>query len=979
MNFSIFLSEKPVQLTANSQHPTAKIQSLKPESPMKTRMKTFYFFLFFLLLACAGQKNTQTTAVEESMSAAVNSDILVPAPDITIGTLENGVKYYIRKNVKPEKRAELRLVVNAGSILEDEDQLGLAHFVEHMAFNGTEKFAKQELIDYLELVGTRFGADLNASTSFDETIYKLRVPTDSLEILEQAFEILEQWAHAVSFDSLEIEKERGVVIEEWRTGRGANARMMDKQLPIILKNSHYADRLPIGTKENLETFSHNSLVQFYKDWYRPDLMAVIAVGDFDKTHIESLIKEHFNRIKNPEKERPRPSYAIPDHEEKLYAIATDPEAAQTIIQVIYKHPVRPEGTEQQYRNGIIAQLYNTMLNNRFGEIVQKPNPPFIIAQSMYGNLLRTKDMYALLALVAEDKLASGLEALLTEAERIKQRGFTETELEREKTNLLRGMEKAWQERKKTNSGAFAAEYIRNFLSDEPIPGIDVEYELYKKLLPGITVDEINQLAQQWITKENRVVAVNAPEKEKLIIPTEAEFNTVFENVKNKTIEPYVDEVAGIGLMTAPPEPGRIVITRKNKALGVAEMRLANGIRVLLKSTDFKEDEVLFSAYSPGGTSLISDDDFIAGSTAATVVENGGLAELDQIQLEKLLAGKVVRVSPYINELNEGMSGSASPKDLETLFQLIYLTFTAPREDSTAFVAYQQRLQEYIANMKASPESALQDTLQVTLANYHIRAQPVDESYFANMDLQTSFDFYKDRFADASDFTFFFVGNFDLKSVKPLIKTYIASLPVLDRKESWKDVGMRAPIGVIKKVVKKGKEPKSQTSIVFTGPFEWSRQERYNLQAMTSVLQIMLRERVREELGGTYGVGVRASYSAKPDTSYSLRIGFGSDPERAEELTAAIFEEIHELLTDGPSEKNLLKVQETQRREYEISLKQNRSWLTWLKFYDEHNEDANEILNYPNIVDQLNADAVQNTAKKYLNLDNYVQVRLMPEE
>ncbi|MCA9733308.1 MAG: insulinase family protein [Deferribacteres bacterium] len=946
---------------------------------MKSLKRPYSIFILLGLLACAGQNEQTGSSIVHPETAKSISNELAPAPDITIGTLENGIKYYIKKNAKPEKRAELRLVVNAGSILEEDDQLGLAHFVEHMAFNGTEKFAKQELIDYLELIGTRFGADLNASTSFDETIYKLRVPTDSLEILEQAFEILEQWAHAVSFDSLEIEKERGVVIEEWRTGRGANARMMDKQLPIILKDSHYADRLPIGSKESLETFPRDRLVQFYKDWYRPDLMAVIAVGDFDKTHIEALIKEHFNGVQNPAKERPRPSYPIPDHKEKLYAIATDPEAAQTLIQVIYKHSVRPEGTEEEYRNGIVDRLYNTMLNNRFGEIVQKPNPPLIIAQSMYGNLLRTKDMYAFVALVAEDKLTTGLEGLLTEAERIKQYGFTETELEREKTNLLRGMENAWQEREKTNSGAYAAEYIRNFLGGEPIPGIDAEYEMYKKFLPGITVEEVNQLAQQWITEENRVVTVNAPEKEGIVIPTEAAFNAVFDAVKGQNIEPYIDEVAGIGLMTAPPEAGRIVITRKNKELDIAEMRLGNGIRVFLKPTDFKEDEVLFSAYSPGGTSLISDRDYIAGSTAATVVENGGLGELDQIQLEKILAGKVVSVSPYINELEEGLSGSASPKDLETLFQLIYLTFTAPREDSIAFVAYKQRLQEYIANMKASPESALQDTLQVTLANYHLRAQPVDEAYFAKMDLQTSFDFYKNRFADAGDFSFFFVGNFDLKIMKPLIKTYLASLPALDRKESWKDVGMRSPKGVIQKVVRKGKEPKSQTSIVFTGPFEWSRQARYNLQAMVNVLSIMLRERVREDLGGTYGVGVNASYSDKPDTSYSIRIGFGCDPERAEELTAAIFEEINDLIVNGPSEKNLFKVQETQRREYEVSLKQNRSWLTWLEFYDEHGEEANEIFNYPNIVDNLNAATVQETAKKYLNLKNYVQVRLMPEE
>ncbi|KAA3616020.1 MAG: insulinase family protein [Calditrichaeota bacterium] len=944
---------------------------------MKAYAIIVIFFISIYFYSCAG-KNSKSTESPPIKSSLHEQSKLAIDPAITIGKLDNGLTYYIRKNQKPEKRAELRLVVNVGSVLEDDDQLGLAHFVEHMAFNGTKDFAKQEIIDYLERIGTRFGADLNASTSFDETIYKLRVPTDSLEILEKAFHILEEWAHNIAFDSLEIEKERGVVLEEWRSGRGANARMLDQQLPVMLKNSRYAQRLPIGTPENLAEFTHKSLKQFYKDWYRPELMAVIAVGDFDKTHIESLIKNYFNSLATQTEPRPRQLFPVPGHEDELFAIATDAEAVQTIVQVMYKHPVREEGTPADYRRGILAQLFNTMLNNRFGERVQKPNPPFIIAQSMYGSMLRTKDTYNLLALVAEDKLLSGLEALLTEAERIKQHGFTESELAREKINVLRAMEKAFEEREKTNSGSYAAEYIRNFLSAEPIPGIAVELELYRKFLPEIAVDEINQLAHEWITEENRVVVVNAPEKEGIDIPDVSEFQAVFVNVTDKKLEPYVDEVAGIGLMAAPPQPGRVIVTRKNKELDTAEMLLGNGIRVFLKSTNFKEDQVLFSGYSPGGTSLIADEDYIAGSTAATVVENGGIGELDQIQLEKILAGKVVNVSPYISSLDEGISGGASPKDLETMFQLIHLTFTAPRKDSTAFLAYQQRLQQYIANIKASPESAFQDTLQVTMANYHYRARPVTDAYFVEMDLQTSFDFYKERFADASDFTFFIVGNFELKTIKPLIKTYIASLPTINRNENWKDVGLRAPKGIIKKVVKRGQEPKSQTQIVFNAPFEWSRQERHNLQSTVSVLRIMLRERLREAMGGTYGVGISADYTDKPDTNCSISINFGSDPKRAEELTAAIFDEINNLLSNGPSKKNILKVQETQRREYEVSLEQNGSWLHWLKFYHEHGENPNEILNYSTIVDKLNAASIQATAKKYLDMQNYVQIRLMPE-
>ncbi|MFQ5631375.1 MAG: M16 family metallopeptidase, partial [bacterium] len=839
--------------------------------------------------------------------------------------------------------------------------------VEHMAFNGTKHFQKQDLIEYLELVGTRFGADLNAYTSFDETVYKLRVPTDSLKIMARAFQILEDWAHHVSFDNDEIDKERGVVIEEWRLDRGAQARMFEKQFPILVRGSRYTERLPIGTKENLESFPYNAVKRFYRDWYRPELMAVVAVGDFDREQIQGLIIKHFETIPSTKKPRKRKAIGVPDHEEVLFAIATDPEATQSIVSVYYKHPPKEEATHKGYRRTIVTGLFDRMLNDRFGEIVQKPDAPFIVANSSKSALVRTKSAYTLTAMVKDNGILEGLEALLVEAERVARHGFTQSELDRQKREQLRYIGKLYEEREKQNSADFAAEFIRSFLTGESIPGIAYEYDLHKRFLPEITLREVNRMAKTWITDKNRVIMVNAPEKEGVALPSEAQLLAVFESIKKKQIVAFTDDVADAPLLDTKPGPSPVIGEKIwPEEFGVTEWQLANGVRVLLKPTDFKEDELFFTAYSPGGTSLAKDEDYVAASTASSVVQGGGVGAFDAIQLQKKLAGKIVRVSPYIGSLEEGLSGGGSPKDMETMFQLIYLYFTAPRKDSTAFIAFQSRLKAFLANRSSSPEAAFGDTVQVTLAQYHHRARPITAAYFDEMDLNKSFAFYKDRFADASDFSFIFVGHFSVEKIKPLIETYLGGLPSIRRVEKWRDVGIRAPEGVIQKAVKKGTEPKSSTHIVFTGPFEWSRQNSYHLQSMIEIVRFRLREALREDLGGTYGVRVSASPSHYPRENYSISISFGSDPARVNELTFVVFEEIHRLQEEGPSESDVEKVQEIQRRERETALRQNRSWLRWLEFYDLHGEDLQQINAYNDLVDHLTAKAVQDAAKKYFD-------------
>jgi len=938
-------------------------------------MKRFYVAtvaLFSLcLLACA--------VLQPGKKPAARPDQPLPVdPQVTVGTLENGLKYIIRVNHKPEQRAELRLAVNVGSVLEDEDQQGLAHLAEHMAFNGTEHFAKQELVDYLESIGMRFGPEINAYTSFDETVYMLKVPTDSVEVVEQGFQILEDWAFGISFEDEEIEKERGVVIEEWRLGRGAEARMRDKQFPVLFKNSRYAVRLPIGQKAILDTFHYDTIRRFYTDWYRPDLMTVIAVGDFDKDWIEGLIKKHFGSIPVEEDPRERTFFPVPDHDESLVAIASDPEATGSRVSVYYKQDVKDETTHGAYRERIIQGLYNTMLNERLDELTRKPEAPFLYGFSGQGRFVRTKEVYLLGAEVMDNGIERGLEALLVEAERVARHGFTASELERQKMNLLRGIERAYEERLKTESVQYASEYIRHFLTDEPIPGIEYEYKLYQQYLPGIQVGEVNRLAREWLSDRNRVILVNIPEKEGIRVPAEASLLATFDAVDATTIDPYHDAVSTEPLVAKTPTPAAIVAEDTIEELGLYKWKLANGVRVLLKPTDFKNDQILFAAYSDGGTSLIGAADYVAGMTSAAVIREGGVGTFNQVELQKRLAGKMVGVSPFIGELQEGLTGSASPQDVETMFQLIYLYFTAPRKDSTAFLAYTEQIRGFLENKSASPEAAFQDTIQVTMSQYHHRRRPWSLDLLDEMDLGKSYAFYKDRFADASDFTFILVGNFEPEGIRPLVQTYLGGLPALDRGESWRNVGIRPPGGVVTKQLAKGIEAKSLTRIMLTGPFEWNRLNRYELGSMTQVLRIKLRETLREDLGGTYGVSVRAAPSHYPEERYRFTIHFGCAPERVQELTAVVFEQLDSLKTFGTTLKYLTKVKETQRRERETSLKENRFWLSILDVYDYHGEDLLDILKYDELVDDLSLEAIQKAAQRYLGTANYVQVTLYPE-
>lgn len=905
--------------------------------------------------------------------------ILPVDPNITLGRLDNGLTYYIRTNKKPERRAELRLVVNAGSVLETEEQRGLAHFVEHMAFNGTKNFKKQDLINYLESVGVRFGADLNASTGFDQTIYMLQVPTDTPSILHRGFDILEDWAHQVTFEDDAIEKERGVIVEEWRLGRGAAARISDKLFPILFSGSRYADRLPIGQKSIIEKCSHETLRQYYRDWYRPDLMAVIAVGDFDAKEIEALITRHFAAIPLPSREPTRIDYPVPDHRETLFAIASDQEATSSNVGLYFKRDIEPLVTVGDYRREVVERLAASMLNDRLYEISRMPDAPFLYAYAFDHRMVRTKDAHVLAASVKDNGIERGLEALLTEALRVKRFGFTSAELGRHKKNILRSLQNAYDERDKTESAYYVSECIEHFLDKEPSPGIEYERALFQEYLPALSLQELNTTAQSWITPENRVVTVSVPERAGVRVPTTEDLAGVIGSVGTKDITAYSENVPQEPLVKRPPEAGSVREEKVFKDIGVTQWTLSNGVRVFLKPTDFKNDEILLTGFHPGGSSLAPDSDFVPAVTASAIVPDGGVGEFDRIALQKKLAGKIVSAGPYIGEWEEGINGSSSANDVATLFQLVYLDFTAPRMDSLAYASYREKVKNYLQNRSARPESAFEDTVQVTLNQYHFRRRPFSEESYQQMDLRKSYAIYRERFADADGFIFVIAGSFALSDIRPLVLTYLGGLPSLGRHETWRDEGIRPPKGVIEKSVHRGIEPKSQVRILFTGPFHWSEDDRHAINSLAAVMQIKLREALREEKGGTYGVGVWASPRHYPAEEYDFGIGFGCAPERVEELTRTAFDVIDSVQRFGPAETYIVRVKETQRREREVALRQNGFWVGAIKFLLSNDEDPSTIMLYDRSIEKVTVNSVQKAAQQYFNTKNYVKVALYPKQ
>ena len=685
-------------------------------------------------------------------------EIIPNDPQVLMGVLDNGMTYYIRENNYPENRAVLRLAVNAGSVLEDEDQQGLAHFVEHMAFNGTEKYSKNDLIYYLESLGMEFGADINAHTSFDETVYKLQVRTDMEEQLETGLDVLNQWAFHLTFDPVEIDKERGVVLEEWRLGRGAQARMMDKTFPILFKDSKYGVRLPIGKEEILRKFEYESLIRYYKDWYRPDLMAIVVVGDFEAEEIENKIINNFSSYNNPEISRERVEEDVPSHYETLFSIQSDKEATNSIIELINKYEQEQIRVPSDYIGKTAEMLYYNMLNSRLNELARGENPPFINGFAYSSSYAKAVTFSSIGAVSAEDTLESSLSTLLTEATKAEQFGFSPGELDRAKRELESRIERYYNERNNLESIYFANDMVNAFLNGMPVPSIEYEWELYNKVLPEITMEDIHNVSQNLLSDKNRVVLITTPEKEEITLPTEESLGQLLISVKNMEIAPYIDDFSQKELLSEVPVSSEIISREYFDSEGISQWTLGNGVKVVLKPTDFKKDEILFSSYSSGGTSIAKDENYVSAIFATSALATCGVGDFSNVELEKQLAGKQISVSPYISDLKEGFRGSSRPADLETMFQLLYLTATSPRRDEIAWNSFIERVGESIKNRDSDPKQKYYDLITSTMMSDHIRSRPLTTELLKEADLSEALSFYSDRFADFSDFTFFFTGS-----------------------------------------------------------------------------------------------------------------------------------------------------------------------------------------------------------------------------
>ncbi len=904
-----------------------------------------------------------------------------PDPDIKIGKLDNGITYYIKHNEKPEQRIELRLAINAGSICETNGQLGLAHFCEHMCFNGTKNFPSNKIIDMLEEMGVKFGAELNAYTSFDETIYMLKVPTDKMEWINRGFQVLEDWAHQVSMEEVEIDKERGVIVEEWRLGLGAEDRMMQKYLPVLFKGSKYAERLPIGKVEIIKAFPYDTLRNFYQTWYRPDLMAVVVVGDIDPKLAEDKIKEYFGRVPQISDPQRRVEYPVPGNTDPLISVVTDKEASGFTIQIMFKQPKAYAITYKDYRNSQMHTLYTSMLNSRFMELTQKPDAPFMYAGSGYGSFIgRSMDVYSLYAMAKENQIEKSMELILTENEKVRQYGFTASELERTKKDILTFYENGAKEADKTVSGDYADEFIRNYMTRECIPGYKMEYEIVKELLPGITLEEVNNLGKLWITENNILVLITAQEKEGVKVPTEEQVTEIIRSVRSKKVEAYVDNVSDVPLLAEQPVPSSVTGRIENTDFGFTELVFGNGVKMILKPTDFQNDEILLAAFSPGGLSLYPDQDVMSASLAATIINQSGLGEYDYTGLQKKLSGNTANLSPYINELREGVNGTCSPKDLETMLQLNYLYFTGIRRDEDAYNAYISRIKNMIKPMRAVPQVIFSDTLSkiITMNSPRVINIPTD-AQLDQVNLDRIITIFRDRFADAGDFTYFMVGNFNKEEVIPLLEKYIGGLPTIKRTEIWKDLTPGFPDGKVVVDVPENSEPQSQVAMVWNGDFKWKPKYRQGFSMLMSILAIKCRESMREDQGGVYGVRINGSTSKLPKPKYSITSTWGCNPENIGKLSQTVLDEMNKIINEGPTETDLNKVKETMIRERETQIKENSFWLSYLQ---NHYLFGNAILSLGEFKDYVNSFTIkdiQAVAKKYLDTGNYVQVALTPKE
>ena len=900
-------------------------------------------------------------------------------PKVKTGVLDNGMHYYIRSNKLPEKRGEFYIAHNVGAIQEEDNQNGLAHFTEHMAFNGTQNFPHKALLDYLATIGVKFGTNVNAGTGLEQTVYNLsNVPLLREGVIDTALLILHDWSNYISFDPAEVEAERGVIFEEWRMYGSADERMDNKLAPVLYKNSKYAKRDVIGDTAVISHFQRETLTNFYKKWYRPDMQAIVIVGDFDEAVMEARIKKLFNTIPKAQNPTAKEEYPVPDNADPLIGTSTDKEATSTMVNVIFKHDViKDQDKNLSYmRLQLIRSLINSMFGQRMNELSRKENPPFISAYSYYGGFTRTKDAFKGIAQAANNDAIKALTALLTEMERMKQYGFTTSEFERAKADLLRSYESRYMDRNKRKNRELVYSNISNFLTNSPNPGLEYEYSFAQSMIPGISLEELNGIAKKYVRENDEIITVTGPEKEGITLPSETEIQKVIARCMNVKIGPYVDALSGRKLIEKEPVPGKVVKTAVNKEMGTTEWTLSNGIKVVFKPTEFKEDELLVRGYSTGGYSVLKDDEIHTASMCGDAVSQMGVSSFSRTDLNKMMAGKRVNVSVSINDDQDAISARTSPRDIETALQLIYLYFTKPRWNETDYKTWMDKNKAYYVNAESEPRKAFSDSVTVMLANHNHRIVPMNFQALAEITFDKLQAVYNDRFSDPGNFTFQFVGKINPDEVKPLLEKYLASLPPAKRTETYKDNGIRPPKGaVVKDFKRENKTPRTSIFVNFNGNSAFSADDKLLGAAIRHILELRYIDYIREEEGGAYNVRVSYNVNKNPVPGFMMNVIFDTDPVKADKLTGIVHREVKRLVENGPSETDLQKAKEYFLKQRQEDLKENSWWNNTLTDFYFYNLDF--FTGYENKVKALNAASIKEYAGKAFSQGNSIEVIMRP--
>jgi len=936
----------------------------------------FHSLLAVAFVLCAG--------FQQAVAQQMQFPPLPVDKNVRIGQLDNGLTYYIRHNKLPENRAEFYIAQKVGSILEEPQQRGLAHFLEHMAFNGTKNFPGDDkglgVIPWCETVGIKFGTNLNAYTSIDETVYNIsNAPLDRTGVLDSCLLILHDWSNYILLKDDEIDKERGVIREEWRSRNSGMLRVYTDLLPTIYQGDKYADCMPIGSIDVINNFPYKDIRDYYHKWYRPDLQGIVIVGDIDVDTVEAKLKAVFADVQKPVNPAERTYYPVTDNKEPIVAIGTDKEVDDPSIEIYFKQDATPDSEKNNV--GYLASQYMTsmissMLNARLSELVQSANPPFTRASSYYSDFFvaKTKEAFALSASSKADGIETALKTLLQETERARRFGFTESEYARARANYLQSLESAYNEREKTKHGSYVREYVQNFLNGEPIPGIEAEYAMMNQLAPNIPLQAMNMVMQQLVPDSNQVVIIAGPAKESLKYPTKEEVINLLKGMKDLDLQAYVDKVSDEPLMKEAPKGGKIISEKEGDIYGSTKLVLSNGVTVYVKKTDFKADEIRMKGTSLGGKSIFPDKDALNFAVMDNVIAVGGLGNFSQVDLTKVLAGKKVSVNAGLGATTENVFGTCSPKDFETMMQLTYLTFTAPRKDAEAFESFKNRMKAQLESAQANPLSSINDSLQKAMYNNHPRVVMMKPEMVDQIDYDRILEMYNDRFKDASDFTFYFVGNIDLETAKPLIAEYLGALPAINRKETFKDTKMSIRKGVYKnEYAKEQQTPTATIVFLYSGKAPYTLKNDILLSFATQVLDMVYTEEVREKEGGTYGVNCFGDLQKYPKEQLLLQIVFQTDPAKKDKLAGIVVDELKKLAAEGPSDVHLQKVKEYMLKKYADNQKENGYWMNNLNDYFYYGMDMTE--GYTDIVNSITAKDIQKFVSDLLKQGNEIEVTM----